>query len=98
MSSVAACNNLCNNHLKFCKEQEMVDKKCDTSNTQQFTKQTEHNSYLIWSFIIHLCDRTVMICYLIWPCDIAARITYLISHSSSLRYNTVIKGYFRLGV
>ena len=36
----------------------------------------------------------VVICYLIWPCDIAVRITYLISHSSSLTYNTVIKGYF----
>ena len=44
------------------------------------------------------CDPTVVICYLIWPCDIVVRITYLISHSSSLSYNTVIKGYFRLGV
>ena len=50
------------------------------------------------NFIIHPCDPTVVICHLIWPCDIAVRITYLISHSSSLSYNTVIKGYFRLGV
>ena len=49
-------------------------------------------------FIIHPCDPSVMICYLIWPCDIAVRITYLISHSYSLSCNTVIKGYFRLGV
>ena len=45
-----------------------------------------------------ICDPTVVICYLIWPCDIAVHITYLISHSSSLSYNTVIKGYFSLGV
>ena len=44
------------------------------------------------------CDPTVVICYLIWPCDTTVRITYLISHSSSLSYNTVIRGYFRLGV
>ena len=49
-------------------------------------------------FIIHPCDPTDVICYLIWPCDIAVCITYLISHSYSLSYNTVIKGYFRLGV
>ena len=49
-------------------------------------------------FIILPCDPTVVICYLIWPCDIAVRTTYFISHSSSLSYNTVIKGYFRLGV
>ena len=39
------------------------------------------------SFIIHPCDPTVVICNLIWPCDIAVCITYLISHSSSLPYN-----------
>ena len=50
------------------------------------------------NFIIHPCDPTVVICYLIWPCDIAFRVTYLISHSSYVSYNTVIKGYFRLGV
>ena len=33
----------------------------------------------------------------LWPCDIAVRITYLISHSSSLGYNTVIKRYFWVG-
>ena len=33
--------------------------------------------------IIHPCDPTVVIC------DIAVRITYLISHSFSLSYNTV---------
>ena len=49
-------------------------------------------------FNIHQCDPTFVICYLIWPCDIAVHITYLISHSSSLSYNTVIKGYFRSGV
>ena len=48
-------------------------------------------------FIIHPCDPTLVIYYLIWLCDIAVRITYLIPHSSSLSYNTVIKGYFRLG-
>ena len=42
-------------------------------------------------FIIHPCDSTVVNCYLIWPCDIAVHITYLISHSLSLSYNTVIK-------
>ena len=52
----------------------------------------------VLQFIIHPCDPTVVICYLIWPCDIAVCITYLISHSSSFSYNTVIKGYFRLGV
>ena len=40
-------------------------------------------------FIIHPFDPTVVICYLIWPCDTAVCITYLISHSSSLSYNTV---------
>ena len=38
-----------------------------------------------------------MICYLIWPCDIAACITYLVSHSSSLSCNTVIKKIFQVG-
>ena len=46
------------------------------------------------TFIIHPCDPTVVI----WPCDIAVRITYLISYSSSLSDYTVIKEYFRLGV
>ena len=49
-------------------------------------------------FIIHPCDPTVVICYLIWPCDISVHTTNLISQSSSLSYNTVIKGYFSLGV
>ena len=53
---------------------------------------------IILLFIIHPCDPTVVICHLIRLCDIAVCITYLISHSSSLSYNTVIKGYFRLGV
>ena len=56
------------------------------------------NLAVILGFIIHTCDPTDMICSLIWPYDIAVRITYLISHSSSLSYNTVIKGYFSLGV
>ena len=30
----------------------------------------------------HPYDPTVVICYLIWPCDKAVRMTYLISHSS----------------
>ena len=51
----------------------------------------------IRSFIIHPCNPTVVICCLIWPCDIAVCITYLISHSLSLSYNTAIKGNFRLG-
>ena len=41
-------------------------------------------------FIIPPFDPTVVICYLIWPCDTAVRITFLISHSSSLSYDTVI--------
>ena len=45
-------------------------------------------------FIIHQCDDIVVICYLIWPCDIAVYITYLISHTSSLSSYSVIKGYF----
>ena len=47
-------------------------------------------------FIIHPCDPTVVICYLIWSCDKAACITYLVSHSSSLSYNTVIKKIFQV--
>ena len=66
------------------------------------TAQTalEHivRNYMRLDFIIHPCNPTVVICYLIWPCDIAVCITYLIAHSSSMSYNTVIKGYFRLGV
>ena len=42
--------------------------------------------------ILQLCS------YLIWPCDIDVHITYFISHSFSLSYNAVIKGYFKLGV
>ena len=38
-------------------------------------------------FIIHPCDPTVVICYLIRLCDIDVRITYPISHSYSLSYN-----------
>ena len=53
--------------------------------------------YQILPFIIQPCDPTVVICSLIWLCDTAVRITYLISHSSSSSYNTVIKGYFSLG-
>ena len=48
--------------------------------------------------LLYSPDPTIVICYLIWPCDIAVPITHLISHGSSLSYNTVIKGYFRLGV
>ena len=33
----------------------------------------------------------------VMPCDIAACITYLVSHSSSLSYNTVIKKIFQVG-
>ena len=53
--------------------------------------------FQILLFIIHPCDPTIMIFYLIWSSDIAVCITYLISHSSSLGYNTVIKEYFRFG-
>ena len=49
-------------------------------------------------FIIHPCDPTEVICYLIWSCDMAVHITHLISHSYSLSYHTVIKEYFILGV
>ena len=44
-------------------------------------------------FIIHPCDPKAVICYLIWQCDIAVHITYLISQSSSLSCHSVIKGY-----
>ena len=37
------------------------------------------------------CDPMVVICYLIWSCDMAVHITYFISHSSSLSCYTVIK-------
>ena len=47
--------------------------------------------------IVHPCDPIVVICYLIRPCDIAACITYLVSHSSSLCYNTVIEMIFQVG-
>ena len=46
---------------------------------------------VISSDIIHPCDPTVVIFYLIWSCDIAVHITYLISHSSPLSCYTVIK-------
>ena len=64
-------------------------------NTQQTAK-----AYMSSTFIIHPCDPIVVICYLIRPCDIhvGVCITYLISHSSSLSYKTVIKGNFRLSV
>ena len=45
---------------------------------------------LLYTHVIH----TVVICYLIWPCDIAAHITHLVSHSFPLTYHMVIKGYF----
>ena len=38
-------------------------------------------------FIIHPCDPTVVICYLIWACDIAVNITHIVSYSSSLSYH-----------
>ena len=41
----------------------------------------------VYIFIIHPCDPTVVICYLIWTYDIAVCITYLISQSYSLTYN-----------
>ena len=37
--------------------------------------------YQLNVFIIHPCDPTVVICYLIQPRDRAVCITYLISHS-----------------
>ena len=52
-----------------------------------------HLSILLYTDVI-----LVVICYLIWPCDIDVHITFLISHSYSYSYNTVIKGYFSLGV
>ena len=54
--------------------------------------------YNILYFNIHQCDPAFVICDLIRPCDIAVLITCLISHSSFLSYNTVIKRYFRSGV
>ena len=75
------------------------DKRCDvvryTLIMVSYCNIQVNNGVL--DFIIHLCDPTVVICYLIWPCDIAVRITFLISHSSSLSYNTVIKRYFQVG-
>ena len=49
------------------------------------------------NIFIHPCDHTVEICYLLWLCDTAIYITYLISHSYSLNCHMVIKGYFRVG-
>ena len=40
-------------------------------------------------FIIHPSDPTVVICYLIWPCDMVVHITYLISHSCSSGCHTI---------
>ena len=40
-------------------------------------------------FIIHPCDPTVGICYLIGVCDKAVCITHLVSHSSSLCCHTI---------
>ena len=36
--------------------------------------------FLRYGFIIHKSDLTVVICYLIWPCDMAVHIMYLISN------------------
>ena len=58
---------------------------------------SSHAACLVQVFIIHPCNPTVVICYLIWACDIAVHITYLISHSSSLSSHSVIKGYFWVG-
>ena len=50
------------------------------------------------TFILHPCDLTVVICYLICDiCDTAVHITHLVSHSSSLSSHSVIKGYFWVG-
>ena len=57
------------------------------------TMYCEKCKFLSMGFIIHPCDPAVVIYYLIWPYDIAVCITYLISHSSSLSYNAVIKGW-----
>ena len=48
-------------------------------------------------FIIHPCDPTFVICCLIWPCDMAVRITHLVSYSSSLSSHSVIKAYVWVG-
>ena len=39
---------------------------------------------IVGNSIIHPCDPTVVIRYLIWSCNMAVHITYLISHSSSV--------------
>ena len=54
---------------------------------------------LLLDFMIHLCDPTDSSDLLFdMAIDMAVYITCLISHSSSLSYYTVIKGYSRLGV
>ena len=72
-----------------------------------------HGEDRVLVFIIHPCDPTVVFCYLIWLCDIGTVIQgpgfesrwgcmfftlVVLSHSSSLSCNTVIKRYFRFGV
>ena len=52
---------------------------------------------MILKFIIHPFDPTVVICYLIWPCDIAVYITNLVSHSSSLSFYSLIERIFQVG-
>ena len=65
-----------------------------TDNERTISFSPEEYTNLLYTHVI----LTVVICYLIWPCDIAVSITLLTSHSSPLSYNTVIKGYFCLGV
>ena len=60
-------------------------------NTQTVTRNGQRY-YFINLYTIHVN------CILTSKCDIAVHITYLITHSLSLSYNTAFKGYFSLGV
>ena len=43
-------------------------------------------------FIIHPYDPTVVICYLIWPCDTAVRITHQLSVSHTVSHSVFPAG------
>ena len=86
----------CCNKLHVCVHVPKTSRK--TFGERAFSVAGPHIWNTLHNYIIHPCDPRLVICYLIWPCDIAFHITYLVSHSSSLSYNIVIKGYFSLGV
>ena len=53
---------------------------------------------VLHNIIIHPCVRAVVICFSIWPCDVALCIAYLISHSSYACYYVVNERIFLLWV